>query len=476
MAVCLLHLLWISSSSFWFDELFTAGSALEQSLSHAFERWYFNDLNSPPLYSLLTLLVGRIVGVDEFKMRFPSWLFVTANCLFLSAAPTRDTRARRLAGLLLAVTPFAFVYAQEARSYGLLLLESTIVLLAYMRFTQEHRLSPVFLIGVLVASLTHYFGLLFGGMLLMLAFVTLVRRGALKEAAKAIAVGVLCWGWVIYVVAIGKLAELAQPFWIAWSWTELFRILMNLSSVTLAGLAAGSWLWHRRPLSSDLWRLVVVPSLSVCAAALAVSLYQPLILGRYFIVLAPAVALLTADVVVKAWDVAARLFSARARYAIVGLVVVLLTAENVTWMRRQKWGPYQNYRAVAEFVIQDAAAAGDDPLVVSIVLPSSRPPVGTLEQHYFKRAGQKANRLRVQLIEPGELAQRAAESHYLIAMHRPVNVAQVRRYVAGTPGFVEIDIPTSCKSMTFLAKRTGIASGSGASNNLSSAGGVRLAS
>lgn len=472
MCVCLAHLWWITNHSFWFDELFTAASASEPTLAGAFERWFIIDVNNPPLYGFMTLFIGKLFGVDELTMRFPSWLFVTASCLLLTTAPTRDMRTRGLAGLLLAVTPFALVYSQEARTYGLLLLLSTITLLGYMKFTEEHRLSPTFLSGVLLASLTHYFGLLFGGMLLLLAFVTLIRRGDLREAAKAIPVGVLCWAWVIYVVAIGKMGELAQPFWIQWSPTELVRILMSVSSATLAVLAIGARVWHRLPLATDLRWSVAWPALAVCAGAVGVSLYRPLIIGRYFIVLAPAVALLTADVLVKAWEAAARAFSARVRYAAVALIAIVLAAENVVWMTRMKWGPYQNYRGVAEHVLQDAATAGDEAIVVSIVLPFRDPPVRLLEQYYFSKAGPRARRLHLQLIYLDELPQRAEGSHYLIAMHWAETVAKVRRYAAESNEFVEIDIPTGHKSMTFLAKRT-VAPASSAPHRLSSAGAAR---
>lgn len=470
MSLCLVHLWWISAHSFWFDELFTAASASEPTLADAFERWFIIDVNNPPLYGFMTVIIGKLFGVDELTMRFPSWLFVTASCLLLTTAPTRDVRTRRLAGLLLAATPFALVYSQEARAYALLLLASTIALLGYMRFTREHRLSLMFLSGVLLASQTHYFGLLFGGMLLLLAFVTLVRRGHLGEAAKAIPVGVLCWAWVVYVVAVGKTAELAQPFWIQWSLAELLRILMTVSSVTLVVLALGARLWHRRPLSTDLRWSVAWPAVAVCAAAVGVSLFRPLIIGRYFIVLAPAVALLTADVLIKAWESAANGLSVRARYAAVGLVAMVLAVENVVWMNRMKWGPYQNYRGVAEYVLQDSADAGDEAVVVSILLPFRDPPVLLLEQHYFKKAGPQASRLRLRLIDPAEFPQRAEGSHYLIAMHWPESVAKARRYASESNGFVEIDIPSSHKAMTFLAKRVTAAPASSAPHRLSSVG------
>lgn len=473
MCVCLAHLWWLNSYSFWFDELFTAASASEPTLADAFERWFIIDVNNPPLYGFMTVFIGKLFGIDELTMRLPSWLFVTASCLLLTTAPIPDIRTRRLAGLLLAATPFALVYSQEARVYGLLLLGSTIALLGYMKFTEEHRLSPTFVSGVLLASLSHYFGLLFGGMLLLLAFVTLIRRGNLREAAKAIPVGLLCWAWVVYVVAVGKAAELAQPFWIQWSLSELARILMSISSATLALLALGARLWHRRPLSTDLWWSVAWPALAVCAVAVGVSLYRPLIIGRYFIVLAPTIALLTADVLIKAWEAAAPAFSARVRYAAVGLIAIVLAAENVVWMERMKWGPYQNYRGVAEYVLQDAATADDQAVEVSIVLPSHDPPVRLIEQHYFNKAGQKASRLHLQLIDPTELAQRAAGSHYLIAMHWPESVAQARRFASDSNGFVEIDIPSGHKSMTFLAKRAGAAPASSAPHRLSSAGAAR---
>lgn len=449
----LLHLLWIGSHSFWFDELFTAASAEETTIARAFEQWYLIDLTNPPLYNVLVFLHGRLFGTSELALRLPSWLLVTASCLYLGFSPfSDDVRTRRLAGLILAVSPLSFVYSQEARAYALLLFASTLVQTAYLRFSREQRVSTAFACGAILSSATHFFGLFFAGLLVLLAFLSVLRRRAFGEAAKLIAVGVACWSWVLFIVWTGRTAGLVAPFWIDWSWSMPLYVLMHLGSLSIGAVALAA-LWQGRSVSPSLLQAAALPALVFFGLMILLSTYRFLLLGRYFIVLAPAMAMLSADLLTKGWDAMSRRVSASTRAGIVALVIAGVSAENAVWMFRQKWGPYQNYRGVAESIARDVLQSADGHWIVSIVLPFTEAPVRVFEQRYLRRVLRDESRVELRLIEETQLEHAALDSNYIVAMHRPETVSKARTYVTNRPDFVEIDIPTNHKSMTFLAKR-----------------------
>ena len=81
----------------------------------------------PPLYYLLLRYWSAVVGQSDVAARLPSAIFgilTVAAAAFVKPLPAPG----RLAFMaLLAVSPGAIEYAQEARSYSLLLLFSTVV-------------------------------------------------------------------------------------------------------------------------------------------------------------------------------------------------------------------------------------------------------------------------------------------------------------------------------------------------------------
>ncbi len=137
------RMIWLDRQSLWLDE----GSTW-QMLQHSWSAllWDLVSLDAAyPLYHLL--LKGWVVlaGDSEWALRFPSAvagagavvaLFATTLRLSAPLPPTPPVHggvslrivACLVAGLLLLTSPFALWYAQEAKTYSLLLLMSTLLL------------------------------------------------------------------------------------------------------------------------------------------------------------------------------------------------------------------------------------------------------------------------------------------------------------------------------------------------------------
>lgn len=125
--------------------------------------------NTPPLYYVLAWGWSRPLGLGEVGLRSLSALVGTATVLPAAAAAATFVRrhhsavAARRAGLvtaaLVAVNPFLIWYAQESRSYALLVLLSTTGLWLFLRALEEPTLRVLLAWGVCsaLALATHYF-------------------------------------------------------------------------------------------------------------------------------------------------------------------------------------------------------------------------------------------------------------------------------------------------------------------------------
>lgn len=461
LAVSGLHLVRIGSHSYWFDELFSVGGASQASFAEALAFWYPVDLTNPPLYHLLLWAYARLVGPGETAMRLLSWGAVTATSLYLLGSAVVGDRLRRgMAALLVAVLPASFYYAQEARAYALLLLCAAVTQVGYLRFTREGRISWGFAVGVIVSSWIHYFGLFYGGTLLALAWLRFVRQRAFGQAVLCVLIGVASVVWLVYVLVVGRGATVTQPFWVTWTPGTPVQVLMHITSPTLALLMGAAWLRYPAGASREaLWR-VSMPVLVFWGLIAAISTYRFLILGRYFYVLVPAVAILGADLIAAHWDAVRRLRPSL-RLSALALVGLLLAAENVAWMSRQKWGPFQNYRGVAEYIIQDVRQSGSRPAVVSIVAPFPNDAVRRLERYYLDRLVDAGAPLTIQVVGLDEIERVAPSSQYVVAMHSTGNVSAVRSLVERSDCLEEIAIPTTHRSMTLLAKERCASDGQG---------------
>jgi len=135
----------------------------------------------PPIYYLLLRLSSTAFGQSEIAARVPSAFFGVLTVCGAAILPGSSlSRTSRLAFLLLlAISPGAVWYAREARSYALLLLLSTIITLACVRFLQcmpyEDRKAREAIVmlttATALASFTHYFGFLLAAAAFLTCFI-----------------------------------------------------------------------------------------------------------------------------------------------------------------------------------------------------------------------------------------------------------------------------------------------------------------
>ncbi len=118
LAAVLRHLL-LGSKSYWLDEAFSVSIA-SKPFATLWQRSGVVPEPHPPLY--YTMLYGwvRLAGTSEAAVRLPSALISVTNVALLYALGRRlcDRRVGLTAAALLAVSPLAVWYGQEARMYA----------------------------------------------------------------------------------------------------------------------------------------------------------------------------------------------------------------------------------------------------------------------------------------------------------------------------------------------------------------------
>ncbi len=125
---------YIQTQSIWFDEGWSAYSAIQPSLQAAVD----SDKTNPPLYYVIVNLAARGLGDSEFALR---WVSLAFGLLAIAVAyqlgkQLFNSRAGLMAALLSAFSPLLWWAAQEARMYTLLALLLLLCALAW------HKLIP----------------------------------------------------------------------------------------------------------------------------------------------------------------------------------------------------------------------------------------------------------------------------------------------------------------------------------------------
>ncbi len=119
----------------WYDETWTAAIATQASFVGLI-RWCLEDPNGP-VYYVLVWCWEKLAGPGDTALRLPSLLFSLAApaLLWRQGHPDRDTR-RLWAGLAAVWVP-GLLFANEARSYTLLLLLGSAQAIAFLEQTPE---------------------------------------------------------------------------------------------------------------------------------------------------------------------------------------------------------------------------------------------------------------------------------------------------------------------------------------------------
>ncbi len=149
----------LGEQSFWYDEATTWG-IVAHGLGHVLATVPKTE-STPPLYYVLLWLWAQVFGLGDAGLRAFSALCstLTIPVVWMIGRRLISNRVGLVAALLTAVNPLLFWYAQEARSYSLLLLLSALSLLALVRALESPSPKRVLIWGLAsaLALAAHYY-------------------------------------------------------------------------------------------------------------------------------------------------------------------------------------------------------------------------------------------------------------------------------------------------------------------------------
>jgi mannosyltransferase len=154
----------LGAQAYHHDEIVTASRVLRSDFWHAMEAVGFSE-SAPPLYYALAWVWTQLTGTGEFGLRSLSALagVATVPVAYWLGAELRGRRTGIVAAALVAANPMLLWYAQEARSYALLVLLTTVAALFFVRAlrTSAGGRRDLTLWGVFsaLALATHYFAI-----------------------------------------------------------------------------------------------------------------------------------------------------------------------------------------------------------------------------------------------------------------------------------------------------------------------------
>jgi mannosyltransferase len=312
-------------------------------------------------YLLMHGWTGLLAGVDvrttETWLRVPSALAAVAAVGLTAYLGSRIVApvAGLVAGLLLAVHPLLVFYAHDARPYTLVAL-AALGSVAVLRVVLDRPSLPWLALYAASCVLLVYLHLL--AALVLLAQAVVISRYARRRRrflpvalVVALAAAPLLWlashqseeiGWVPAPTAAGLASFVGR--------------VGSLALLPAAVLALARWWSARgRPPARDMVLLgawALVPPLGLALASFA----QPLLVPRYALVAVPALALL----------VGVLAHAGAGRLAAVTVAVAVLASVGVVVVQQSRAYKYENFRAAAD-AVADNARAGD----ALLFLPSS---------------------------------------------------------------------------------------------------------
>jgi 4-amino-4-deoxy-L-arabinose transferase-like glycosyltransferase len=363
LLACGLRAFRLDAQSIWYDEglsIFLAQHTPAQTMALS------AVTDHPPLHALLLNGWLRAAGASDFSSRFPSVFFgVLAVALTHALGARFDRRVGLIGAALLALSPLAVYYSQEARGYSLLLSLVLIAAWAGLRLmTGDHRrrMWLAYAAAMSAALYTHYFAA-FAWAAINLAWIVgmavTYRHGAknAKAASRHFAVVApsrFVVSWLIAQVVVGVLFAPWLPNALAQAGSNATYFPGRVTWQTVIGdtwraftigewgdSAVAGWLWflfvvigiggslirssrdarqgrraHLLPVVILLTALTVVP----LAAMSALAWLKPKFAPRYLLPALPAVVLLASIGVVRLADGARGRFC---RLASIGLAASL---------------------------------------------------------------------------------------------------------------------------------------------------------
>lgn len=343
-----LRLIALGGKSFWLDEIASIAICLRPG--NSFWEWVWRHEGNMALYYVL-LRPWLHLGLGEGTVRFVSVIpgVLTIPMMYLLGKRLFSAGTGLLAALMVAVSPCAVVYSQEARAYSLLVLAVAASTYLFVCLIEEPSIGMACGYGV-AAALTlycHYFGTL--AIAAHFASLLALPRGRIPWKHLALAVLIIAIlgapvGWMIHIQDSAHLEWVAKP-----SLLELYHLGVFLAAET--GKGAGPVLlalelvliaiFLRRLAalanyrqSMEFWKYGLVASglFTPVVISLLVSMVKPVFFHRFLIICLPAWLLMAAIGVELIGNLRLRTLAAA------GVVVLSLVCVVVSYSRvREDW-------------------------------------------------------------------------------------------------------------------------------------------
>lgn len=294
--------------SLWLDELYSINTAdPDRPLSEVFEK-IKPDVH-PPLYLFFLHYWMKLFGTSEIAARLPSLIAIIASALFALwyFRPIVGPRASGIFGILLTISYGPAWYAQEVRSYALMILFSVVLTGASLKIIENNKTGHpepktlwLFALCATILSYLHYFGfILYCSAAAAILLFTFRRFDLLWRMAPYIvlpAVPALLWTYYHYSRISPNILD---SFWITSPATGDFLsflgLLFGISYISLAAAPVMAFAVIRREGPIRRIALFALYTVSIgTALALAISMLHPVITARNLLVFLPAIHLLTA--------------------------------------------------------------------------------------------------------------------------------------------------------------------------------------
>ncbi len=154
------RVLTLEAQSFWLDEFYAVWFIDRPFMETA--RIIINPRNNGPLYFLLLWPWYRLAGPSDFAVRYLSTLgsILTISALWQLGKQWFDRRTAGVAALLMALSPFAIWFGQEAKMYALHMLLATFSTLLLTLALQRSRwwLWAAYGVSINLLGYSHFFG------------------------------------------------------------------------------------------------------------------------------------------------------------------------------------------------------------------------------------------------------------------------------------------------------------------------------
>jgi hypothetical protein len=353
-----LRLLHLGSKSLWVDECASLDFA-QQPWPQFWKTMWNGEANMLTYYLSLRLWVH--LGTSEFVVRALSVIPAVATVWAAYELGKRlfSTRVGLVSSLLLAVNACHIAYSQEARSYSLLLLFSTLSMLRLVIAveTPSARNWLVYSAVAVAAVYSHFFaGLLIVAEWASLLFLprTALNFKRLLISVVLIAVLVMPALWFVFRRDVGQIDYIPNP-----GIMELYRLMLFLTSY--GGKVFGALLaviymaavgvsleacfasWRRSVQSMESWRLALLASCILLPIFLDMTvshLGKQIFYYRYLLICLPALVVLAALGL-------CRLESPRK----LGVVMAAIVAISIATVFRYYGKPKENWRAATQYVL-----------------------------------------------------------------------------------------------------------------------------